>query len=150
MNEILPKIKSSSSQTMIYIPSYFDYILLRNALANDLVDFCVLSDYTTAMDISRARSWFYHKEKQILLVTERFHFYHRYFIKGIHNIVFYQLPFFPDYYSEFCNMVSNSEFATSIVLYSVFDKLLLQNVLGQKRASILLKSLKATHLFVSK
>lgn len=55
--------------------------------------------------IARARDMFYHAEAHFLLYSERFHFFRRPSIKGVLHLVFYQLPTFPHFYSEMCNLM---------------------------------------------
>ncbi len=54
-------------------------------------------------------------------LVQRFHFYHRFKIRGIQHIVFYSLPQIPEFYSELVNLMSLFEDtvldATIFVLY---------------------------------
>ncbi|MGH0173035.1 UNVERIFIED_CONTAM: hypothetical protein FKN15_064440 [Acipenser sinensis] len=79
------------SHTLIYIPSYFDYVRLRNYLRKEELNCTHICEYSKKSEVSRARHFFQKGEKQFLLFTERFHFYKRYTIKGIHNLIFYLL-----------------------------------------------------------
>jgi U3 small nucleolar RNA-associated protein 25 len=63
----------------------------------------LLSRYSTASEISAARSSFFNRHVSYLLVTERMHFYHRYKLRGARKVVFYGPPFHPEYYLEFVN-----------------------------------------------
>ena len=51
------------------------------------------------------RSEFFHGRVQLLLVTERFHFYHRFKLRGIQHIVFYSPPTFEAFYPELVNLI---------------------------------------------
>jgi hypothetical protein len=51
------------------------------------------------------RSEFFHGRVQLLLVTERFHFYHRFRLRGIQHIVFYSPPTFEAFYPELVNLI---------------------------------------------
>lgn len=66
------------SHTLIYVPSYFDFVRLRNYFKKEDLNFTHICEYTQKSAISRARHFFLHGEKQFLLLTERFHFYKRY------------------------------------------------------------------------
>lgn len=70
----------SSQQTIILIPSYFDFVRVKRYLSKKLDDFSFtsISEYTPTPDVSRARGAFFSGKKKFLLITERFHFYRRY------------------------------------------------------------------------
>lgn len=65
------------SHTLIYIPSYFDYIRLRNYMKKEEINFASICEYSSKSEVSRARHFFQKGDKQFLLFTERFHFYKR-------------------------------------------------------------------------
>lgn len=78
----------------------------------------------------------------------------RYTIKGIRNLIFYELPTYPHFYSDVCNMlraVSRGEEAawTCTVLYSKYDAQRLAAVVGAERAAQMLQSGKNVHLFIT-
>ncbi|XP_037550674.1 U3 small nucleolar RNA-associated protein 25 homolog [Nematolebias whitei] len=155
VDKVLPQYKDSvMSHTLIYIPSYFDYVRLRNHMKKKDMNFTCICEYSSKSEVSRARHFFQKGEKQFLLFTERFHFYKRYTIKGIHNLIFYGLPTFPHYYSEVCNMLAagrQGEEAswTCTALYSRYDANKLAAVTGAQRARQMLHSDKNVHLFVT-
>ena len=79
----LLKSAVSSSQTLVFVPSYFDFVRLkryltkhRSSLASDF-SFAAISEYTPTPDVSRARGAFFAGKVKFLLVTERFHFFRR-------------------------------------------------------------------------
>ncbi|GAA6235879.1 digestive organ expansion factor homolog isoform X2 [Lates japonicus] len=107
LDKVLPQYRDSvMSHTLIYIPSYFDYVRLRNYMKKEEIKFASVCEYSSKSEVSRARHFFQKGERQFLLFTERFHFYKRYTIKGIRNLIFYGLPSFPHFYSEVCNMLA--------------------------------------------
>lgn len=65
------------SHTLIYIPSYFDYVRLRNHMKREEISFASICEYSSRSEVSRARHFFQRGEKQFVLFTERFHFYKR-------------------------------------------------------------------------
>jgi hypothetical protein len=78
--QVLPPVLKSavqSAQTAIFVPSSFDFIRVQNYFRKQGLSFSVLSEYSSGPDISRARQAFYVGKKAFLLVSERFHFYHR-------------------------------------------------------------------------
>ncbi|XP_067421120.1 U3 small nucleolar RNA-associated protein 25 homolog [Emydura macquarii macquarii] len=155
IDKILPEYRDAvMSHTLIYVPSYFDYVRLRNYFKREELNFTHICEYTKKSGISRARQFFLKGEKQFLIFTERFHFYKRYLIKGIRNLIFYELPTYPHFYSEVCNMlkatVSGEEATwTCTVLYSKYDAQKLAAVVGVDRAAQMLQSTKNVHLFVT-
>ncbi|KAG6933542.1 digestive organ expansion factor -like protein (zebrafish), partial [Chelydra serpentina] len=155
IDTVLPEYRDAiMSHTLIYIPSYFDYVRLRNYFKKEELNFTHICEYTKKSGISRARQFFLKGEKQFLMFTERFHFYKRYLIRGIRNLIFYELPTYPHFYSEVCNMLTataSGEEATwtCTVLYSKYDAQKLAAVVGVDRAAQMLQSKKNVHLFVT-
>lgn len=155
VNKVLPQYRDAvMSHTLLYVPSYFDFVRLRNYFKKEELSFTHICEYTQRPAVSRARHFFRQGEKQFLLLTERFHFYKRYTIKGIRNLIFYELPTYPHFYSEVCNMLrattSGEEAAwTCTVLYSKYDAQRLAAVVGVERAAQMLRSEKSVHLFIT-
>ncbi|XP_023287312.1 digestive organ expansion factor homolog [Seriola lalandi dorsalis] len=155
VDKVLPQYRDSvMSHTLIYIPSYFDYVRLRNYMKKEEINFANVCEYSSKSEVSRARHFFQKGEKQFLLFTERFHFYKRYNIKGIRNLIFYGLPSFPHFYSEVCNMLAaggQGEEAswTCTALYSRYDAHKLAAIGGAQRAGQMLHSNKTVHLFIT-
>ncbi|XP_064159609.1 U3 small nucleolar RNA-associated protein 25 homolog [Anguilla rostrata] len=155
VDKVLPQYRDAvMGHTLIYVPSYFDFVRLRNHLKREEVNFASLCEYSKRAEVSRARHFFQKGDTQFLLFTERFHFYKRYRIKGIHNLIFYGLPTYAHFYSEVCNMLqagaSGEEASwTCTALYSRYDAQRLAAVAGADRAALMLRSQKAVHLFVT-
>jgi U3 small nucleolar RNA-associated protein 25 len=61
--------------TLIFIPSYFDFVRVRNSMKKMELSFAAISEYTPATGVSRARTQFYQGIKHFLLYTERAHFF---------------------------------------------------------------------------
>ncbi|KAH9935741.1 digestive organ expansion factor [Fomitopsis serialis] len=146
--QLLPSVLKSavqSANTVIFVPSSFDFIRVQNHFRKNLsVTFTVLSEYSTNQDISRARQAFFGGKKAFLLVSERFHFFRRYKIRGIRNLVFYGPPDHPQFYTEFLSypfLDDGIEAAdvTCRVLYSKYDWLRLERIAGTEGAARLIK-----------
>ncbi|XP_077194230.1 U3 small nucleolar RNA-associated protein 25 homolog isoform X2 [Paroedura picta] len=78
----------------------------------------------------------------------------RYTVKGIRNLIFYELPTYPHFYSEVCNMMKLADGGegatlTCTALYSKYDAQKLTAVVGVERAAQMLQSSKNVHLFVT-
>ncbi|XP_033647113.1 digestive organ expansion factor homolog isoform X2 [Asterias rubens] len=138
--------------TMIYIPQYFDYVRLRNYFRKKEIRIAQICEYTSQPNISRARLYIADGSRHILLYTERFHFFRRYKLKGIRNIVFYQLPTYPKFYSEICNMVESRQTTVEhncSIVYTRYDAQKLAGVVGSSRCGHMLSSDKDTYMLVT-
>ncbi|XP_034051139.1 digestive organ expansion factor [Thalassophryne amazonica] len=155
VDKVLPQYRDSvMSHTLIYIPSYFDYVRLRNYMKKEEISFTSICEYSSKSEVCRARHVFQKGTKQFLLFTERFHFYKRYTIKGIQNLIFYALPSYPHFYSELCNMLTAGGHAdeaswTCTALYSRYDAYKLVAIVGAQRGGQMLHSSKSVHLFIT-
>ncbi|XP_007432241.1 digestive organ expansion factor homolog isoform X2 [Python bivittatus] len=155
IDKVLPEYRDAvMTHTLIYVPSYFDYVRLRNYFKKEELSFAHICEYSSKSGICRARHLFLGGEKQFLIITERFHFYKRYSIRGIRNLIFYELPTYPHFYSEVCNMVKlagmeEEATLTCTAFYSKYDAQKLAAVVGVERAAQMLQSSKNVHLFVT-
>ncbi|EMD37680.1 hypothetical protein CERSUDRAFT_105606 [Gelatoporia subvermispora B] len=146
--QLLPSILKSAVQsvnTVVFVPSSFDFIRVQNHFKkNTGVSFAVLSEYSSNQDISRARQAFFLGKKSFLLVSERFHFFRRYKLRGIRNLIFYGPPDHPQFYTEFLSYpflddnVDASD-VTCKVLYSKYDWMRLERIAGTEGATALVK-----------
>lgn len=161
--ELLPQLQSSlRSHTMIYIPDYCDYVRLVRFLKEDRgTSIATINEYMVGHNtkVAKARSLFFEGRRKFLLYTERFHFYRRYRIKGVRDIIFYDLPTYPHLFSEICNFLMEGNqnprirhkhlgASTVTVLFQRTDLSKLIGVLGSKRAWEVINSEKAVHLCV--
>ncbi|KND02358.1 rRNA-binding ribosome biosynthesis protein UTP25 [Spizellomyces punctatus DAOM BR117] len=151
IEKILPTLRQSVVQqkhSMIFVPSYFDFVRLRNYLDEHHYDFVQLCEYTPTPDVSRARGDFFHGKSSYMLYTERFHFFRRYQIRGIRHIVFYGLPEYGSYYAEMINMLDQqSADITCTVLFTRYDRLKLERVVGSKRVARMSDGQKEVFMF---
>ncbi|CAI5722483.1 unnamed protein product [Peronospora destructor] len=120
-----PLLDHPRKHVLIFIPSYFDYVRVRN-LFNDPMNKKLLTsvqccEYTMSKQVSRARTAFFHGHCHVMLYTERFHFYHQYQIRGVHQLIWYGLPVIKDFYVELINMLPSS--ASSDPMKTGFDRL---------------------------
>ncbi|WVR09518.1 hypothetical protein IAU60_006586 [Kwoniella sp. DSM 27419] len=144
----------SRQNTLIIVPSYFDFVRVVNHLRkSDKVSYAAISEYSSNSEISRARTLFFKGKKAFLVVTERLHFYRRYKIRGAKTVVFYSLPDHAQFYSEFMAtpfMASKGKGEDEVevdeaevsgrALFSRFDALRLERVVGTANARRLLTS----------
>ncbi|KOB75443.1 Digestive organ expansion factor-like protein [Operophtera brumata] len=151
VKEVLPKQRDAlMSHTLIYVPSYFDYVRLRNYFKKEDIGF--------DGKIARARDMFFHSEAHFMLYSERVHFFRRFRIKGIRHIIFYQPPTYPHFFSEMCNLMQEvnqnkyggSEHNMSVtVLFCKYDVQAVSALAGATRVARLVGSDKAVHMFVT-
>ncbi|RZF34126.1 hypothetical protein LSTR_LSTR003536 [Laodelphax striatellus] len=153
IDEILPQMRDPfMKHCMIYIPSYLDFVLIRNYFKKEMISFVQICEYSKDSKIARARDLFFHGESHFLLYSERFHFYRRIRVKGIRHIVFFQPPSFPNFYSELCNLIhDDGESNVSVTtLFNQFDVPQLSAILGSSRTRRLMKSNKVIHRLEAK
>ncbi|KXZ45449.1 hypothetical protein GPECTOR_54g190 [Gonium pectorale] len=160
---IWPRLKDSVTRGMLlFVPTYFDFLRIRNALKqDDSLEFAAISEYSSNAEVTRARARFFHGQRRLLLYTERAHFYHRYRIRGIKDILFYGLPEHGHYYSELVNLLeegggaaggagsggSSLPHATVTALFCPWDVLALERVVGSSRARSMLRGESGTYMF---
>lgn len=160
ITQTLPQLRRSAltqTHTMIFVPSYFDFVRLRNYFSENKYSFAAICEYTTNANVSRARSSFFHGEASFLLYTERFHYFRRYNIRGTFHLTFYGLPDHPQFYPEMLNLLalpagneksrSKHVGATGLedramsctALFTKYDLLKLQRIVGTERANSMCK-----------
>ncbi|XP_026743020.1 digestive organ expansion factor homolog [Trichoplusia ni] len=159
IKEILPKQRDTlMSHTLIYVPSYFDYVQLRNYFKKEDIGFVQICEYSKDAKIARARDMFFHTEAHFMLYSERVHFFRRFRIKGIRHIIFYQPPTYPQFFSEMCNLmqeVNQNKFGgsecnmTATVLFCQYDLPRVVALLGNARAAHVARSDKHVHMYVT-
>jgi U3 small nucleolar RNA-associated protein 25 len=138
--------------TLIYVPSYFDYVRLKNFLkkkadeeVNEEVMIAYVSEYSKTPDASRSRTRLFKEQLHMMVYTERYHFYHRFMFRGVKNVVFYSPPQLPQFYSEIVNLMADD--GTCLCLFTKFDVYQLEPIVGVKRSERMITSDKSTFLF---
>jgi U3 small nucleolar RNA-associated protein 25 len=129
VKEELPK------NTIIFVSSYYEYVRLKSYFEeNDPGVLCV-SEYTPKPERQRAVAHVANGTNKALCVTERLMYFRNPKFKDVGRMVFYSLPENSSYYST---LAENAQ--EVIGIYSKFDGLALQRIVGDKNAARLLKS----------
>lgn len=159
ISKIFPQIKlPDQSHVLIYIPSYFDYVRVRNYFSENLPgDYCICHEYLKPSAISKTRAVFFRGIKRIMLYSGRLYFFRRYKIRNVKYLILYGPPehgymyiinFFCSY-SDLVNMLDTSETlsVTSLCLYTIYDAFQLEQIVGTKRLPKMLTDEQNTFLF---
>lgn len=108
---LLPQIMNKLSYefgTLLYIPNYIDYLRVIDYLEKETkVPFVSIDEYSSRSKLDRNRALFLQRSAyaKLMVYTERLHFYKRYDIKGVRNIIFYQLPTDPQFYQQILQFI---------------------------------------------
>eukprot|EP00834_Sanchytrium_tribonematis_P001538 NODE_39_length_35218_cov_0.479655.p1 type:complete len:598 gc:universal NODE_39_length_35218_cov_0.479655:25176-26969(+) len=129
--------------TILVVPQYHDYMRLKLYLDEENKDFEELSEYTDIKDVNRARTLFFKGEIRFLLYSERLWYYKRSPIKNAKHILFYSPPETVNGYKNISKWVQSG---TVQILYTKFDFLALERILGSNKSKQMVKEM-STALF---
>ena len=149
---VLPSIVRSLSagpdgQTLLFVPSYFDFVRVKALLEREDLPFTALSEYSTPKEAQRARTNLQQRKLPLMLYTERAHFFRRHRLRGACNLCVYAPPSNAHFYVELAQMLEAGGGGTTVVLYCRLDLMPLQRLVGSERAARMLKDEKASCLF---
>lgn len=157
-NSILPSLMKSLSYEdglLIYIPSYFDYVRIKDFLKTTKLTFDAIDEYSSQSKVSRARSLFQQGKTKVLLYTERLHHFRRFEIGGVKNVLVYEVPSNPLFYKELVRFIGKTIFKNEAdldlclikILFSKWDAVGLERVVGNERAPVLCNSVNEMYEF---
>lgn len=137
----LPKTPEGGPGVLVLIPSYLDFVRVRNSLVDSDFSYASISEYTDTTDVRKARSHFMNGKHSLLLYTGRAHHFHRYNIRGVKRVVFYGVPENPRFYDEILGFVGKTVERGEVsraeagvrVCFSRWERLELERIVGSKR-----------------
>lgn len=141
---------------LLFIPSYLDFVRIRNSLVDSDLSYGAISEYTDPTDVRKARSHFMSGRHSLLLYTGRAHHFHRYNIRGVKRVVFYGVPENVRFYEEVVGFVGRSVERGEVgrveasvrTCFSKWERLELERVVGGKRVGKLVNDRGDTFDFV--
>lgn len=137
----LPKPSEGGLGVLVFIPSYLDFVRVRNSLVDSDFSYASISEYTEATDVRKARSHFMSGRHSLLLYTGRAHHFHRYNIRAVKRVVFYGVPENPIFYEEIVGFVGKTVERAEVdrreasvrCCFSRWERLELERIVGTKR-----------------
>jgi U3 small nucleolar RNA-associated protein 25 len=161
VDSVLPQIqRHKQHHTMIFIPSYFDFVSLRNILLKKEVEFVSVTEYARTSEVSRGRARFLQGRKPIMLYTGRAHYFLRHQIKGIRHLIFLGVPEEASFYADHVNLLNeglekrddiimDDGLASCLVLYTKYDSYALERIVGTANCSRMVRGEKSSFIFAS-
>lgn len=142
----LPRPPEGGLGILVFIPSYLDFVRVRNSLVDSEFSYASISEYTDQTDVRKARSHFMNGKHSLLLYTGRAHHFHRYNIRGVKRVVLYGLPENPKFYEEIVGFIGKTLERAEIsrveanvkACFSKWERLELERVVGTKRVGKLI------------
>lgn len=151
-NSLINSVSNSTSYDdglLIIIPSYFDYIRVKDFMYNNTkVTFDAIDEYSSQSHLTKARQQFISGKIKVLVYSERLHHFRRFEIAGVKNVLLYGVPTNPLFYKEYLRFIGKSVFNNLAdinlsfikIIYSKWDAIGLERIIGRERAPVLCNS----------
>ncbi|CAK7213296.1 rRNA-binding ribosome biosynthesis protein utp25 [Sporothrix curviconia] len=149
-----------SSGVLVYIPSYLDFVRVRNWFATSVVvanvSFGAISEYASVPEASRAMSHFLTGRHRVLLYSERAHHFRRHQINGVRTVILYGLPENPTFYTEITGgFLARSQRSQRLepgqgtvrAMFSQYDAFRLERIVGSASVGQMLRERSDTFVF---
>jgi len=78
--------------TLVYVPSYFDFLAVRGVLLREEASFVSVTEYARVSEVGRGRARFVQGREPLMLYTGRAHFFGRHRMAGVRHLVAYGPP----------------------------------------------------------
>ncbi|GFS21628.1 U3 small nucleolar RNA-associated protein 25 [Elysia marginata] len=145
--KVIPYHTSAGMKQTLIFCNYFSFVHLRNYFRESEIDYLFMNEYDTEQKMRNTRIHFRKRHPHFMLYTERLHFHYRFRLRGIHHIVWFDLPQYPHFYSEIVNLMETSRQAcTTTALFTRYEAQKLAEVVGSKQAALMVNSEKAVNM----
>jgi len=138
-------VNRKENGVMFYIPSYFDFVAVRNLLLKMEVKFVAVTEYARWSEVQRGRSRFFHGEAPIMLYTSRMWFFQRVKIRGAKRIHFFAPPEYDEEYGEIASWVEGGGGVGTI--FTRYEGAEMERAVGVKGWKHMRESEKSTFVF---
>ena len=137
------------------MPTYLEFVGISTHLRKINIQYAALHEYSSLPEVSRSRARFANNAVKVMIYTERIHHFRRYSLKGIKHIIMYKLPSNPKFYTELLatldisrsNLSTNIDHPTARIIFSIWDMLQLERVVGNPRMKIMVRGIDNTFDF---
>lgn len=139
-------------RTILYVPSYFDFARLKAWLDDQhRGSVAVLCEHSTQKEQRQALGQFTDQERCLLLFTERFYYFRRYFVKQADAVFFYSPPLVDFFYSDVVSRLNvDSPHAQAHTLFCKYDLHELSRVVSGEKAQQMLTRPADSYMIVNK
>lgn len=101
--------EDNTGYTILFVPSYLDFVRLRTYFRNKNAQVAFISEYSEKKDCQRSRHEYETKEKPVLMVTERAIIFDKIKLRYARNVVLYGLPESPDTFTDVLSEITREQ-----------------------------------------